>query len=284
MSVLPAVLFAVLTAVSNALATVLQRKAAREVPQTEGLRPRLMLDLVRQPVWLAGIGAVLCAAVCQALALTWGSLALVQPIFVIELPFALLIGTVILRRRLPARGWAAVLSVAGGVALALACAAPSGGHPPQSPALWALVLICTGGAMAGCVTAALGRSLGRARAALFAVAAAIGYALTAALMKAAATAFAEDGARAFFTAWQTYGFFIAGAAALFLLSNAMAAGPLVASQPALTLGDALVSLSLGLVLYGEQVRAGWWLLPEAAGVALVIVGTVVLSRVQSERT
>jgi hypothetical protein len=67
--------------------------------------------------------------------------------------------------------------------------------------------------------------------------------------------------------------------ALFLLQNAVQSGPLVASQPALTLGDALVSLSLGVTLFGEGVRTGWWLIPEVAGAALVLYGAVHLARI-----
>ncbi|OEJ62223.1 hypothetical protein BGM19_33570 [Streptomyces agglomeratus] len=74
-----------------------------------------------------------------------------------------------------------------------------------------------------------------------------------------------------------------GAGALFLLEHAMQAGPLVASQPALTLGDAGVSLALGIVLYEEHVRSGWWLLPEVLGVALVAAGVLMLSRVPIAR-
>ncbi|MEV4441934.1 DMT family transporter [Streptomyces sp. NPDC049577] len=274
------VLFAVLAAVSNALATVLQRKAAREVPQDDAFRFRLMIALMHNPVWLGGIAAIICAAVCQALALTLGSLALVQPIFVAELPFALLIACAVFHRRLPAYGWGAVAMVAVGLALFLAAAAPSGTHPSVDLAVWALTLIAAGGAATLCVLAALRRPNGRARAALFATAAAIGYALTAALMKSAATAFDRHGAVAFFTSWQTYAFAATGAGALFLLSNAMQAGPLVASQPALTLGDATVSLCMGLLVFGEHVRTGWWLLPQAIGVLLVVAGTTVLPHVR----
>ncbi|WP_223268047.1 hypothetical protein [Streptosporangium nondiastaticum] len=71
--------------------------------------------------------------------------------------------------------------------------------------------------------------------------------------------------------------------ALFLLENAMQSGPLTASQPALTLGDALVSLSLGITLYEERVRSGWWILPEAAGAALVLYGAMTISRVALAR-
>jgi hypothetical protein len=117
------------------------------------------------------------------------------------------------------------------------------------------------------------------RAACFAAAAAIGYALTAALIKDATHAWQTGGASGFFLAWQTYAFAAAGVCALFLLQNAVQSGPLVASQPALTLGDALVSLSLGVTLFGEGVRTGWWLIPEVAGAALVLYGAVHLARI-----
>ncbi|MGK5641097.1 DMT family transporter [Streptomyces sp. URMC 126] len=276
------VLFAVLAAVSNATAVVLQRTAARTVPKADAFSLRLVRDLLRHPVWFAGIAAVLCAAVFQALALSLGSLSLVQPIFVSELPFALLIAGTVFRRRLPAYGWAAILLVAAGLGLALTAAAPGGEHVRVGTARWLAALAAAAAAMAACVTAALPRPRGKARAALFGSAAAVGYALTAALMKDAAVTFARHGAGAFFTCWQTYAFAAAGAASLFLLSNAMESGPLLASQPALTLGDALVSLTLGLLVYEEHVRTGWWLVPEVCGVLMIVAGALILPRVEAE--
>ncbi|MFG2177956.1 DMT family transporter [Streptomyces abikoensis] len=275
-----AALFAVLAAVSNATAMVLQRAAARTAPEDDAFSLRLVRHLLHQPVWFGGIAAILCAAVCQALALSMGSLALVQPIFVTELPFALLIAGVAFRRRLPGRGWAAVIAVTAGIGMALAAASPSGGRADVGLGLWGLTLAVAAGAMTLCVGAALRRPRGRARAALFGTAAAIGYALTAALMKAAVHAFAAHGAAAFFTTWQTYAFAASGACSLFLLSNAVESGPLIASQPALTLGDASVSLTLGLLVYGEHIRTGWWLLPEAVGALLVTAGVLALPGVE----
>ncbi|MFE5037217.1 hypothetical protein [Streptomyces sp. NPDC056683] len=58
----------------------------------------------------------------------------------------------------------------------------------------------------------------------------------------------------------------------------MQSGPLVASQPALTLGDALVSLTLGVTFYGERLRGGWWLTLQVFGLAPVAYGVARLSR------
>lgn len=275
--------FAFCAALSNALATVLQRKAALSVPRSDGLRAGLMLDLLRRPVWLAGILAVVAAAVCQAVALATGPLTIVQPLFVLELPLALIIASLLLKRHLPVRGWMAVSAVVAGLGIALAAASPSGNRTHVPLDRWVLALaICLGIAVALVLTA-VRRPEGRARAACFGAATAIAYALTAALMKASMHILDAGGITAFLTAWQTYAFAVVGAGALFLLEHAMQAGPLVASQPALTLGDAGVSLALGIVLYEEHVRSGWWLLPEIFGIALVAAGVLMLSRMPIAR-
>lgn len=116
------------------------------------------------------------------------------------------------------------------------------------------------------------------RAALLGAAAAIGNALTAALLKSATGTFADHGFAAFLTSWQTYGFALAGVTAVLLLENALQAGPLAASQPALTIGDAAVSLAPGITLFDEEIRTGWWLGPMMLGALLIVTGVLVLSR------
>ncbi|EFL30502.1 integral membrane protein [Streptomyces viridochromogenes DSM 40736] len=282
-TVLP-VVFAVCAAFSNAVATVLQRKAALTVPRSQGFRAGLMLDLLRRPVWLAGILAVIGAAVCQALALATGPLTVVQPLFVLELPLTLVVASLLMRRRLPGTGWLAVTVVVAGLAVALAAASPTGNRTHVELDRWIPALAVCAGAVAGLAVAALRRPEGRARAACLGAATAISYAVTAALMKTATHVLDEQGLVGFFTAWQTYGFALTGVCALFLLENAMQAGPLVASQPALTLGDATVSLVLGITLYEEEIRSGWWVLPELFGVVLIAAGVFALARIPLTRS
>ncbi|MFF7161873.1 DMT family transporter [Streptomyces sp. NPDC008086] len=278
------VVFALCAALSNAVATVLQRKAALTVPRSEGLRAGLMLDLLRRPVWLAGILAVIAAAVCQALALANGPLTIVQPLFVLELPLTLVVASLLMNRRLPGKGWLAVAVVVAGLAVALFAASPTGNRTHVALDRWVPALAVCMGLVVALAVAALRRPEGRARAACLGAATAISYAVTAALMKAATHILEEQGVAGFFSAWQTYAFAATGVCALFLLENAMQAGPLVASQPALTLGDALVSLALGISLYEEEIRSGWWLLPQLFGVALIAAGLLALARIPLTRS
>jgi hypothetical protein len=272
------VIFALLTAASNAGAAVLQRKAAAQVPAERSMHVSLVADLFRRRVWLIGIGLVIVAAVCQAAALAFGPIALVQPIFIIELPVTLVLATLAMRNRqaihqLP---WAAIITTTVALGAGLAIASPSGASDAAQDTSWIIALVATAGFLAFLITTALGVH-GEPRAALLGLAAACGYALTAALMKNA-MADLNAGAVEFFTSWHIYATAIAGVGALFLLQNALQAGSLVASQPMLTVGDALISISLGVTLFGEELRVGWWLLPEIVALAAIIIGCVHIAK------
>jgi drug/metabolite transporter (DMT)-like permease len=269
------VVFALLTALSNAMASVLQRRAAMDAPAGRAMHLSLLGYLLRRKIWLAGVGMTILAAVCQATALDSGPIALVQPLFIIELPIALLLGGLVMRRRMARRSWMAVGVVTAGLVVSLACAAPSGGSQTAPADLWLLALIAVGGFEAVLLVAAL-RGRGQTRAALLGLAAACGYSLTAALMKQAMAELSK-GAGSFFSTWQLYATAAAGVASLFLLQNALQAGTLVASQPMLTMGDALISVCLGALLFGETIRLGWWLVPQIIGLLAIAAGYVELS-------
>ena len=271
------VLFALLTALFNGLASVLQRMAASTAPAAKALHLSLFGYLIKHKVWLAGIGLVVLAAVCQATALATGPVALVQPIFIIELPFTLLVASKLAHRKLPPRTWWAVGLVTVSLGAGLAAAAPSGGGTDASPKVWAAALIVTGIFEAVVITVGV-RTRGNMRAAAFGLAAACGYALTATLMKSAVAALSQ-GIGPFFSSWQLYATAVAGVGALFLLQNGLQAGSLVYVQPPLTLGDALISACFGVTVFGENVRTGGGLLVvEIVAVIAVAIGCIELSR------
>jgi hypothetical protein len=271
------VIFALLTASSNASAAVLQRKAAAQVPPEHSLHVSLLADLMRRRVWLAGIGLVAVAAVCQAAALTFGPIALVQPIFIIELPVTLVLAALVGRHtalhQLP---WRAIITTTVALGAGLAIAAPSGAIAAAQDRSWFIALVATAAFEALLITAAVG-ARGEPRAALLGLAAACGYALTAALLKNA-MADLNTGTIRFFTHWHIYAVAVVGVGALFLLQNALQAGSLVASQPMLTVGDALISIGYGVTLFSEQLRDGWWLVPELLALLAIIIGCVQITK------
>ena len=272
------VFFALLTAGSNACAAVLQRKAAAQVPHDRSMHVSLLADLVRRRVWVAGIGMVIVAAVAQAAALATGPIALVQPIFIIELPITLVLAALANHNReaLSSLPWGAIATTTVALGAGLAVAQPSGATDAAQDTSWVIALIATAGFLAVLIILATGTK-GEPRAALLGLAAACGYALTAALMKNA-MADLNEGAAQFLTSWHIYGVAIAGVGSLFLLQNALQAGSLVASQPMLTVGDALISISYGVTLFSEELRAGWWLIPQIVALAVIIAGCIQIAK------
>jgi len=272
------VIFALLTAISNAVAAVLQRKAAAQVPTERSMHLSLIQDLVHRKVWLAGIAMVIVAAVAQATALAFGPIALVQPIFIIELPITLLLSTLLFRGRdaLGLLPWRAIIITTVALGGGLAAAQPSGAIDSASTRSWMIALIVTGAFEAALISTAIGMR-GEPRAALLGLAAACGYALTAALLKNA-MADLNVGVVEFFTRWHIYAVAVAGVGSLFLLQNALQAGSLVASQPMLTVGDALISIAYGVTLFSEVLRDGWWLVPQLIALAAIIYGCVQIAK------
>lgn len=268
---------AALAAASNAFASVLQRYEARTAPSTEAFRLALLRDLARRPLWWLGIVGVAAAAVFQGAALLTGPLALVQPIMMVELPFTLMLAALVFHHSLGMRAMAAVVGITAGVVALLVAVDPSGGETEVGVGRWLLALPAIALVLVALV--GLGRAVrGMARAAALGMATAVMFSLTAAFMKDA-TGRIPFGAAAFFTSWQLYATCVAGLLALFLLQNAYQAGTLVVAQPAVTVGDALVSLLLGVLLFEEELRLdGWWLAVALLGLVMIIFGAVELSR------
>ncbi|GAA0922455.1 DMT family transporter [Streptomyces thermoalcalitolerans] len=226
--------------------------------------------------WLAGASLMGVSALLQAAALAVGSLALVQPLLATELLFTLVLGSLVFHRRPDRITWLSFLALAAGLALFLGAADPTPGSPVAKNGRW----IPVGIALACLVTGLLvvGRLLkGPPRAAVLGLASAVLFSATAAFLKEATGVFPQ-GPAALVTHWTPYATAAAGLAAFGVLQLAFRAGTLVASQPALTLGDALTSVVLGVVLFGERIALGFHLLPEAVGIGLIATGTIGLAR------
>jgi len=98
-----------------ALSTSLQALEARNTPRDEGLRIDLLQRLVRRRRWLLGTAAGVVAWPLQAAALTFGSIALVQPTFGFGLVMLLVLAVSMLGESVGRREVAGVVAVAAAV-------------------------------------------------------------------------------------------------------------------------------------------------------------------------
>ncbi len=270
-----AIILALCAAASNAVATVLQRRAAREAPDSERFRLSLLLDLAKRPSWLGGIGGLIGGFLFQAAALSQGQLSLVQPLLAAELPLTLILAGRVFHKQLGRRAWLGALSMAVGLAVVLFGLSPQEGTGHASGTGWAVAL-----GIAAVVIIALvvfGRFGHAAGAALLGTAAGLCFGVTAALMKGATVELSQSVA-AVFGSWQIYAMVATGILSVFLLQNALQSGTIIAAQPAVTLSDPVAGIALGIVLFNDQVRLGPWLILEIAGVIAILAGSMELAR------
>src|ERR1700694_4158141 len=123
----------------------MQQRAAQDEPAEEALRSGLLLRLVRQPLWLAGLAADGLAYMLQFVALGHGSIALVQLLLVSGLLFALPLGALIARCPIGRSDLVAGALVVVGLANFLTVAAPASGRAHAPAGTW--VVIGAGGAI-----------------------------------------------------------------------------------------------------------------------------------------
>ena len=109
------------------LSSILEQREAAAAPAGKSLRIGLLTHLVQRPRWLLGNLAGIVGFALQLVALRHGSLALVQPIFVSGLVFALVGGAISEHRPLARREWLSMALVAAGLVVFLLIARTGAG-------------------------------------------------------------------------------------------------------------------------------------------------------------
>jgi drug/metabolite transporter (DMT)-like permease len=272
-----AILLAALAAFTNAVTSVLQRIGVESAPQSAAMKASLIGHAVKQRIWLIGFALMLVQFGLQATALKHGQLSTVQPVLTTELLFLLLVLAVWFRYRLGAREWLGAITVVAGLGGFFLAAHPHGGQVLPSSRQWlvATVVLCV--AITGCIVAGL-HGPRWWRAAAFGAATAVMAAFGAALTKAI-TGYLDHGWSAVFSHFQPYMLGVTGLGTVFLLQNALHAGPITASRTTLVTLNPLVSIVLGITLFGDVLRGGaLWIALEVVALAVLVVGVVVLTR------
>ncbi|MBO1331888.1 DMT family transporter [Streptomyces sp. VRA16 Mangrove soil] len=275
MSVLVLVL-AVSAAFCLGVGFVLQQNAAAHAPLGDFLSPRLLLDLVRVPRWLGGIGLMVCGMVLGAVALGQGEVTLVEPLLATNLLFALVLSRRQTRQPLGRQGWSGLVLLAGGVTAFIVAGQPRGGSAVTDPLRhWLIIGVMVGTAL---LLAALARRsrLGSGPA-LLAVAAGLLYGVQDALTRVSGQRFAAGGLATLFTGWQPYAVVALGVTGLVLVQSAFETAPLRMSLPALTAAQPLAGIACGVGFLGDRLRTDTGALAwEAVGLTGIVVGVVLL--------
>jgi len=270
------VTFALLAAGSFALAAVAQQEATMEAPATKALSLGLIFDLLRHPKWLLGGLAMLAGFGLQATALAYGPVALVQPVIVLELVFAIPLAMLRRRRRAGSREILGVASVAGGIALFLYAASPAKGtsNPPDLD--WAASLLPVAAVAVACLVVGAKRA-DRSRPMLLGATAGLAFGVLSVLTKAVTNLLREDPASAL-SRWQVLAAVGVGIFGLVVSQSAYQAGPLAYSMPFVGIFEPLVAVVIGDTVLGESVRLSPYMFAlELVSAALATLGVVLLT-------
>jgi drug/metabolite transporter (DMT)-like permease len=268
------VLAAVAAGASFAGGGVLQQRVAAR-SERQGSAARLVAGLARKPAWLAGIAMAAASNALEALALAFAPLAVVQPLLVTELVFAVPVSARLVGVRLGAREWAGLAGVSVGLAAAVWGAAATGGGGVGSAPRW----LAAGGvvALAAVCLAAIGRTRSAlVRASCDAAGAALVFAVSSALLAATVHGFATAGLGGF-TRPAPYAMAVASIVGLLLIQSAYQAGPLAVAMPMVDWVGPLVAVVLGVSVLGESIDTSpAHLAALAAGAVVALAGMLSL--------
>jgi drug/metabolite transporter (DMT)-like permease len=277
-----AILIALGAALSFAVASVLQQKAASEVPDDEALGAGLIKRLLTRPMWLLGFLADTLGYILQAVALIWGTIIVVQPILVTTLLFALPLGAKYAGRKLYGSDWAWAATLTVSLVVFMVVGNPTDGVDNAPFRQWAIPLGIAALLVVACVLIG-SRIKGPDRAMLLAVSSGVLYGLTGALTKSVMDSFEDgivDALEPLLTNWETYALAVCITAGMFLQQSAYQAGNLAESLPAITVLEPVVAVILGVAILDERFTAAGifqWTVLALSAIGMT-VATIELSR------
>lgn len=241
-------------AASFGLTAALQHRATRRVPTRGALQPRLLYDLIQQPLFVISVAANIAGVGLQIVALRYGPLMMVQPLLVMGLVFAVVIGSA-LSQQSPDR---VLLGGAGccvaGLAAFLLMARPSGADT-RGLSLSAALPLAVGlaGVLAICLWTA-SRTSAEWRALALALACGVLYGVTAGLIKVVVGQL-DQGLFAPFYHWTLYAVCLIGPIGFLLNQNAYQAERVAAPALGVIITiDPLVAIGIGLMWLGEHIH------------------------------
>jgi drug/metabolite transporter (DMT)-like permease len=270
------IVLALAAALLFALGTVLQQKAGLDEP-VEGEASGLLLRMARRPGWLAGIAADSLGFVAQAIALTIGRLAVVQPLLVSSVVFALPLGVKLTGQKVRRIDVAAAVVVTVSLGVFLVVADPSGGRDDAPVGEW---LIAGGACLAvSSVLALAARGTRPARkAALLGTSCGILFGLSAALTKAVGDQVA-DAPLQVFADWHLYALIAVGYVSLTISQLSLQTGVLAPAIATSMAFDPITSVLLGVTIMQESLHTSTTgSVAACAALAAALGGLAVLAR------
>jgi len=268
---------ALIAAFCFALAATLQQKGA--LGMGDALKSAASyLALAKQRWWLAGTIVLLVGYLFQAVALDDGQLAVVQPLLVTTIVFALPLGYLLTNQRVTRAEVGAAALVVLGLATFTLAGQEDTGRSDAPASEWAIALGVFG--VVAAVLILMGRrGDSRRKAALYGAAAGVLYALSASMWKPTADALDTGGLQGMLEDWEFYAFAAAGLIAFAVQQISLATGHLASSVATVSVCNPVVSIVIGTLVLEERLSEPTWHKVLAyAGLAAALYGAVLITR------
>ena len=280
-----AVTLALLSAATFAISTSVQHQAAEGAPKSTTGLWSLLGYLVRRPLWLLGQFLATCAFVLHASALHAGPIAVVQPIVVSGIVWAVPARAALSRRLPSVTEVRAVAVTAFGLAVFLVASDPTAGTT-ASLGLGTIALA------AAAATVAIGANFAasrvhddpRRKAFFYGVVGGVLFGLVAGFLKLSLQQLADGGVQSMLTAWPTYGVLVAGTGGVLTNQRAYHTAGLSASMPALNIVNGITALAFGFTVFGEVPRhSPLFLMLEAGALVCMATGLWMLIKLEEKQ-
>src|SRR5881397_668374 len=267
---------ALMAALLFAVAATLQQKGALNLDGVSLASPMSLVRLVGQRMWLFGTAALLVGYVLQAGALDRGRLAVIQPLLVTTIVFALPLGWLLTNQHVGRRevlGAGVILVGLGAFAI---YGDPAGGNDNAPNDEWAIAIVVLGALCAGLLV--YGRNGTPTKvAAVYGAVAGILFGLSAALTKPTVD-FLHEGVGVMLSHWQCYVLAVAGVLGFVLQQVSLGTGRLAPSVATVSVANPIVGVLLGILIFDERLsRPTWHVAVAMIGLVLALGGAVLIS-------
>jgi drug/metabolite transporter (DMT)-like permease len=272
-----AAILAILAAISFALAATLWQRAAVAAGISAG-DAHGFAGLLANPVWLAGLVAQTLGVLLQAAALDRGRVAIIQPLLVTSIIWAMPLGYFLTNQTITRRHILGAAVVVVGLAVFASVGDPAGGVDDAPTSDWIAAFLVIGTACAALLLFSRRGGLS-ARAAVLGATAGMLYGVSATLMKPVVENLHESGAVAVLESWELWVMALTGLVGFYLQQLSLATGRLVTSVATVSVANPVVSVLLGVLVLQERLDQppAWHAVVAIGALAVALLGAVIVA-------